>query len=147
MKKKTILFTVFALFLLVGGMGCEEEANKLFFENYILDNVSCQWRKFEMDTVIIVNTTTELEKILMCTENYPSIDFNNYSLVFAGGTAIHGVNIVVKNLYEVSDNNLILELEDRNSGFVVPTEETPWNVAILTHKLFQNTTIKLQIKK
>ena len=100
-----------------------------------------------MDTVIIVNTKTELGRITICTENLPEIDFDDYSLVFAGGTAIHGVGIIVRHLYEVSNNSLILELKDRNSGSIIPTVETPWAVAVLTQKLPQNTNIELRIKK
>ena len=147
MKTKKVLLIIPLLFLIIGMGGCEDEMKKLFFENFTLNEEFCQWRQFEVDTVIIVNTKTELGRITICTENLPEIDFDDYSLVFAGGTAIHGVGIIVRHLYEVSNNSLILELKDRNSGSIVPTVETPWAVAVLSQNLPQNTNIELRIKK
>ena len=147
MKTKKVFLIIPFLFLIMGMGGCENETKKLFFENFILNKEFCQWRQFEVDTVIVVNTKTELEKITICTENLSEIDFDNHSLVFAGGTAIHGVNIIVRYWYKVSDYSFILELKDRNSGSIVPTVETPWAVAVLSQKLPQNTNIELRIKK
>ena len=117
------------------------------FEEYSLAGTSCQWilHSFSSpDAVVVINSNEELEKYITCSDgNYPQIDFENYSLIRATGTAPSSpAEILHKQLRQISDNEYSLHL---NISMGNHHTIARWSFAVIVSKLSQNTTIELII--
>jgi hypothetical protein len=65
----------------------ENEPVEIPFTEYSLGETDCSWQNLNHDNkVIIINSKTELETYITCTEGtFPDIDFSKHTLLLASG--------------------------------------------------------------
>jgi hypothetical protein len=108
------------------------------FTEYSLDSVSCQWTNFASDTVIIINNNNEMENYITCkTGSYPTIDFNQYTLLLLHGNINYYIfSTVVDSLMYFFPNKYLLDVEMfLDDTAIIPQE---WYIAIIIPKLAIN---------
>ena len=130
MKTKMILFTVTALFLMIGGMGCEREKEHevivpdknisthvyAFFENNLptTSKSVCFFISEEGDFSYVINSKKELQAAYSCKEELPEIDFDRYSLVI-------GQKRMPNSYYAVSNQKIIVQTKTLELNIVAET--------------------------
>jgi len=122
------------------------KAIEIPFTEYVLGD-SCQWKNcnYSKDTILIINSNTELENYTTCT-NYPTIDFSQYSLLLASGSVnIYVSTVAGKGFTHLCPNNYQLDIEiyGHNKYDDCDTTSIPkqWQFAILVPKLSENSII------
>jgi len=148
------LLKLITLLLVLAGIAssCNPEPEKeypieLSFTEYSLSETSCQWINLPYDEkVLIINSKTELEKYISCTEgSYPPIDFAKYSLLLASGKVNHEISkIYVKNLQQLSSKEHKLDVE---IGFYTDNyiANNLWNTVLLVEKLNKDSYFELSV--
>jgi len=115
------------------------------FEEYSLEGTFCQWKNLDYDeTVIIINSEKELENYISCSEgSYPEIDFAQYTLLLASGTAVYVIDeLIVQNLLQLSSNEYLLNVE------IILTDAPAidkWTIAIIVGKLNKDSNVELNV--
>ena len=96
------------------------------------------------NSVIIVNSREEMEKYIVGNiGDYPEIDFSKHSLLLASGTACCCLdNVNVNNLWQISKNQFILDVEVRTFLSLVASY---WHIALVTSKLNSSSNIRLNV--
>ncbi|MDR2972185.1 MAG: hypothetical protein LBU83_09690 [Bacteroidales bacterium] len=132
--------------------------NILFEEYFIswshsLSEFSC-WKNLNHDwhdpgyvptgKLSIVNSTEELENYLICTEDYPAIDFSKHTLLLASGCTGSGIypKISVNHLREFSLNEYLLDIEI----LLGPASDIDyWAAVLIVEKMGKESVIDLKI--
>lgn len=130
MKPKTILFSVFALFLLIGGTGCEKEKKyetffpikdipeqvSVFFENKLpkTSESTCFFNLSKEDAFYVINSKDKLQAVYSCEEKLPEIDFTQYSLVI-------GQKRMPNSYYSVSNQKIVESFEGLELNIIAKT--------------------------
>jgi hypothetical protein len=115
------------------------------FTEYPLDSLSCQWTNIASDTVIMINSNEELENYITCAgNNYPAIDFSQYSLLFVHGNTVYGsiAHLIINGVALLSPDNYKLNIEIQLQDTAA---SQPWHVAIVVPKMGHNTTVHLNL--
>ena len=113
------------------------------FTDYSLAGISCQWENFELNKLIIINSSEELENHVNCTDsNYPEFDFSKYTLLLARGVTTSGHTLEKKQLQQISINEYSLYVDIK---LQVTTVVQPWRVIIKVPKLSQNDVVTLNV--
>ena len=116
------------------------------FTEYLEDSY-WEWKHLK-EEIRIINNSHELEVFLDSIDrhiqDYPVIDFENYSLILATGMTT-GFPAIIENkqLQEVSKNRYFLYL---NVWPGIATTPAYWVFAITVSKLSQNTTVELIVE-
>ncbi|MDL2309317.1 InlB B-repeat-containing protein [Bacteroidales bacterium OttesenSCG-928-C03] len=102
------------------------------FEEYSLIGTSCQWANFEPNKVTIINSDEELSNYIVCIDDdYPKIDFDTKTLLFASGGTNNGVvDILIKLLLENNNYSLDIDITLDDS-----TVAQGWYVAVTVDKI------------
>jgi hypothetical protein len=125
-----------ALFIMSAGCTKKEKENEpieIPFTEYSLGETDCSWQNLNHDNkVIIINSKTELEKYVICTEGtFPEIDFSKHTLLFASGSTVYGIQYLSQK-FLFTKNSYILEIEiTLNDATVVEL----WMSALIIDKL------------
>ena len=131
-----------------GGNTGNEKPIEIPFTEYSLDGTSCQWANFTYPPngeLIIINSTEELEKHVVCVENnYPVIDFSKQTLLLGSGNAEKVVHTITKSLLQLSTNKYKLNIEIILSEALVALPTT-WVIALVTDKLSEESNVELKI--
>jgi hypothetical protein len=93
----------------------------------------------------IINTNEELENYLICTEDYPVIDFSQHTLLLASGITaftISGIRDIV-----FLKNNANQYMMKATIGQTICTLGEYWCIAILVPKIEDEATVTLEINK
>ena len=120
----------------------ENYPKEIPFTEYSLAGTSCQWRNFESDKVIVINSDEELQNYIVCADdNYSKIDFSRYSLMCAMGTSPSSPpEVSITQLLQTSDNEYALHFTVRPGVLGTPG---PWFISIKIPKLSQNAIVTL----
>jgi len=114
------------------------------FEEYSLEGTLCQWISFLQFEIRVINSYEELENNINCSNVYPFIDFENFSLIFSTGMAPSSpAEIINKQLRQYSDNGYYLILNVRPGPITTPAR---WYFAAIVSKLPQNVVVELVLK-
>ena len=120
----------------------------VWFMEYSLNETSCEWINLNFkDTVIIINSSSELENYINCTGgSYPEIDFSQYSILLAKGYTDYDISeFSVTYLQQHSSNSFTLNVE------IVLTDTArrgkTWVHALVVNKICEGTTVKLKQNK
>jgi len=149
MKNKLFTFAVLLPLFAVVFSACKDKGNdepnypvKISFDNYSLEDSSCQWTNLPFnDKVIIINSKEELEKYISCTENsYPEVDFEKYTLVLAHGLATSNVLKINSSLQQISKQVYEMKVEVLVGYALVMTY---WYVPIIVNKLRDGCIVEL----
>ena len=92
------------------------------------------------DTLFVINSNTELTNFI--TGNAPqSVDFTQYSLLFAHGRAYGSISNVEKSFVRLSNNYML------NVGITLDTitADREWHLAVLVPKLANNTAVAFNL--
>ena len=121
--------------------------------DYSLVGTNCSWNFSSLteDSIYVINSQQELFTLLDRYQNSipPTIDFNQYSLLFVWGRTYSTYNFlydVTKNLWQISDSVYKLDVEVMLDEGAIPnslSQKMYWRVAILIPKLAQNASIML----
>lgn len=130
MARKTILFSVIALFLLIGNAGCEKEKKhetffpiknipeqvSIFFENKLpkTSESTCFFNLGKEDAFYVINSKDKLQTVYSCEEKLPEIDFTRYSLVI-------GQKRMPNSYYSVSNQEIVESSEDLELNIIAKT--------------------------
>jgi hypothetical protein len=142
----TLCIIVTSLFIMSTGCTKKEKENKpteISFTEYSLVGIDCDWRNLDHDhKVIIINSKTELEKYVVCTEGtFPDIDFSKHTLLLTSGGTGYGIQYLSKK-FLFTENSYILEIEiTLNDATVVEV----WRVALITDKLNDKNSVELNV--
>jgi hypothetical protein len=92
----------------------------------------------------VVNSTEELENYLICTGNYPAIDFSKHTLLLASGCTSSGIypKVTVNNLREFSLNEYVLDIEVFIDDLCVIDY---WAAVLIVEKMSKESIIDLKI--
>lgn len=108
MKTKTILFTVIALFLLIGGMGCEENENLIFTDAIIIKELPKMYLtgSIKQGEQKIIQSNKELLTLFSQAEidKFPDlqdVDFDKQTLLIGCDSYPNEANLI----YEFSKKN------------------------------------------
>ncbi len=120
----------------------QDDQKEIPFTEYSLVGTQCIWKNLPYDgTVLVINSSEELEKYIFCTENiYPVIDFSKYTLLLASGAPIRVYDIVAKDLYQFSKNKYELSLKMNLNNVV---SEHGWCFAVKAEKMGEESNVKL----
>lgn len=115
------------------------------FTEYSLSEISCQWKDFESNKVIIINSDEELSRYIDCIDkDYPKIDFSKHSLLLVRGRTASGIrNIDISLLKERTDKynlNLLIYTD-------LTTVAPPWFISIVTPKINNKIIIVLNVQQ
>ena len=112
------------------------------FEEYSLEETSCQWVNLNYDgQIIVINSAEELENYTSCTEgSYPEIDFSKYTLLLASGRVTCNITKITKQLHQISGNEYILCV-DIKMGLTGYPEK--WLISIIIPKLSHSSVVTL----
>ncbi|MDR2126336.1 MAG: hypothetical protein LBP63_05870 [Prevotellaceae bacterium] len=139
--KKIILQTTAILLMLAGIVACGKEENEkhsteIPLTEYSLTNTNCQWVNLDYNgSVIVINSKTELEKYITCTEGtFPEIDFAKNTLLIACGSTTNGIQYIQKKFFK-KINMYMLEIEITLNDATVAQ---PWIATLVTNKLSVN---------
>jgi hypothetical protein len=131
--------------------GCTEKENEnepaeIPFTEYSLAETNCQWQwtNFVFDNkVIVINSKTELERYITCTEGtFPEIDFSKHTLLFAGGGTLNGVVKVESTIIKNSENEYTLKI---TVCLDFTTVVQGWKTFILTSKISDKSNVKSDV--
>jgi len=150
MKKLILKLTLLLLVLAGIASSCNPEPEKeypieLSFTEYSLPETSCQWINLPYDEkVLIINSKTELEKYISCTEStYPAIDFAKNTLLLVSGISNIGLSYnTAEKLMQVNPKNYEWTVE---LGLDMLDIVTLWNVAIIIEKIDKDFFVELKI--
>ncbi len=111
------------------------------FTEYSLSETSCQWKNFESNKVIIINSDEELIDYIVCVDNdYSKIDFSKYTLLLARGVENYFVRPNSTRLQQVSAQSYVMKVNlQPNLAAVI----TNWQVPIVVNKLSEGCTIEI----
>ncbi|MCL2326872.1 MAG: hypothetical protein FWC39_00005 [Bacteroidetes bacterium] len=140
---KTNILKIATLLLIFATLlsGCKKE-EFIEFTEFQLFEFGCNWKNTKQDEVIIINSTTELEKYTDCTYGeYPEIDFSKHTLLLASGCTSSGIHCIsAKELQQLSAKKYKLNVEiTLNDAAAVEK----WTIALITNKLSNTSKIKL----
>jgi hypothetical protein len=106
----------------------------------------CHWAfpNIKKDSAYLINSEEELMTLISCTEGSTpmTIDFDQYSLLFAFGTTTRSLDRVTKNLQQLSINKYSFDIDVYLAWTTGPGA---WIVAIITNKINEENKIKLNI--
>ena len=125
-----------------GGEEIEYPINIPFTE-YSLSE-TCQWTNLGYDnTVIVINSDEELENYIVCSNGSSlEIDFSKQSLLFVFGSTPTEINVIKKQLHQISNNGYRLSVEVLLNDAMRPDK---WIVALITNKLNVDSNIELSV--
>ncbi|MCL2436081.1 MAG: hypothetical protein FWD09_08125 [Lentimicrobiaceae bacterium] len=153
MNQKLLKLTAFLLALTGIASSCnpdcppdcpDEYPKNISFTEYSLLETSCQWQNLPYDEkVIMINSSEELEKYIICTSSKPVIDFSKHTLLLTSGNSNSGIaEITAKNLQQLP-NTYKLNIEITLNSVIV-TEQ--WSIALMVEKLNEKSSVKLNVK-
>ena len=93
------------------------------------------------ENVIIINSNKELEKYLICMDDYPPIDFSEHTLLLASGVYPNGLTKIKNFFLKKCTNQYILDIA---FGWTYAAVMTEWCVAILASKIDDEAIITLK---
>jgi len=146
---------LFLLLFFVGLISCEKDKTpdniseypvEVSFEKYDITEASCNWKVFEHDKVIAINSDKELQDYMVCTDAvYPQINFSEYSLLLAEGvTTSSPAEVLETRLTQTLENEYVLYVKVRRGDALTLGY---WNIGITTQKLFENAVITLDVEQ
>ena len=102
----------------------------------------CEFSSFNRDYCAIINSNEELKNYFECyPDTYPEIEFSEYTLLLARGTAI--TVLKERQLQQISKNEYSL-----NVGIIYSlVYDLPWVIVLKVPKLSENATVKLNVYK
>lgn len=151
--------------LLVGFISCEKPGNSqnnepkdvpnnkepetsypvsIPFTEYSLPE-TCQWKNFESNNVIVINSDNELNDYIICTDdNYLKIDFSKYSLLLARGWVTSGIHYIDVDFLKNTASEYILNATIHTNMTAAPAT---WIISIITPKIGDEATISLNVQQ
>ena len=155
-RKIVALGVVFLL--LLAAVSCEsakkpyeddEEEVTFSLGEISLTGTSCEWIRREPVgyELIIINSDSELQNYIICTDErrFPSIDFSRYTLLLARGLWGNQCYPDSVELLQLSPGNYELNIDF--PGGSLKQVIRSWHVAIITNKLNDNDTVKLNVTR
>ena len=106
---------------------------------------SCQWSNFEPETIIIVNSEKELRNYYICDDAENSnIDFSKHSLLIVRGVAMYGIIYFKIAFLRETVNKYSLNINIHTNAIC---HAPHWYISIITPKLDDEATIKLNVQQ
>jgi hypothetical protein len=150
--KKTINTLKFAAILLllagvISSCGKNNEPTEIPFTEYTWGNTDCYWTDLGSDnSVIIINSETELEKYLICAEsNCPEIDFPKHTLLMASGPGAFSVESVTFFQNSKDEYELKVTIKEAYIPFDMENRVYTWHIAIVVPKIPDVAKINLKV--
>ena len=123
----------------------ENYPKEVLFEEYSLEGTSCEWKNFESNEVIIINSDEELSDYIVCAGNdHSNIDFSKHSLLLARSRATYGIHHIVIDFLQETVDNYALNVNIHTTPITYPQ---PWLISIVTPKIGNKTTIALNVQQ
>jgi hypothetical protein len=139
--------TGLVLLIALASCGKKESTEEIPFTEYSWAYTDCQWTDPGSDnSVIIINSKTELEKHLICTENsYPEIDFSKHTLLSASGLGAFSVENA--SLFQNSKDEYKLEVAVMEAHITheLSNRVHTWHIAIVAPKISDAAKINLKV--
>jgi hypothetical protein len=146
MKRKHKWIVVILLFTIIGIGGCGEvQLTEIPFTEYSLVETNCRWVNFDLDKVIIINSQSEMDNSITCTDgSYPEIDFSENTLLLAKGGTTNGVSEIISTVFKKSEQDYALNVTVHLDLTYVAQG---WHIYILIPKISNLSKITLDVKQ
>ena len=137
-----------AILLILPGIffSCREEniSVEIPFTEYSPADTDCQWTNLNYNnSIIVVNSKTELEKYVTCAEvTYPEIDFAQHTLLLASGGTQNGIGEIKRTLIKKSENEYTLKITV-HLGITMVAQG--WVISIITPKISDKSNVILDV--
>jgi hypothetical protein len=146
MKRINFLAVLMAL---TGVVACKEKKEpypiNVPFTEYSLAKAGCQWTNLKSDKVIIVNSQSELDSCIICTDvSYPQISFAENTLLLAKGGTTNGVREIICTVSKDSEQDYTLNVAVHLDITLVAQG---WYIFILIPKISNQSNITLDVKQ
>jgi hypothetical protein len=129
-RKSTVgTLCIIVAFLFILGAGCDNEEEN---ETGEISLTNCQWVNLNFDdSVIVINSKTELEKYVT-KETLPPIDFSKHTLLLASGVSPRKVELINTSLLNCSATKYELQVTVYDNSRII-TEN--WYISIIVPKI------------
>lgn len=103
----------------------------------------CRWKcHTEQSNVYVIRSIEDILPFIDGEFLESVIDFGKYSLLYARGQCISGIDDITKQLQQISENEYLLNIDITNNlAAVAPL----WNIAVLVPVIPQNAIVKLNV--
>jgi hypothetical protein len=123
------------------------EISYIDYYSIIYNGIPPCWQNITYHSVgnlIIINSSEQLENYFICTEDYPSIDFEENTLLVAYGLHTQGISYITKELIKENEDNYNFNIFiKQNSTLPIPR----WVTAILISKISTDIVVTLTVSK
>jgi len=152
MYKFLLKFTALLLILVGVASSCNPEPENEYpkdisFTEYALLDTDCQWTNLPYDdTVMIINSSKELNKYISCEDgsSIPPVDFSKYSLLLINGKTNREIDeITIKKLKQLSADAYTLKIEIVLIPAAIYEKFPQYTKALLVEKMSNESRVEL----